>query len=137
MTGNIGWRSVHENKVCFVAKYDFPYHQQDELNLRYDVCTGENVKTIHQKSLADNFLEKPTGLPDELMLLRPFWSTWAQYKADVNQTIVLDFARKIQSEGFELSSHVEIDDNWETCYGEAVFDPAKFPDVKGMNFWNT
>jgi len=66
------------------------------------------------------------------MLIRPFWSTWAQYKTEVNQSIVLDFAKKIKEEGFEQSSHVEIDDHWETCYGEAVFNPAKFPDAAAM-----
>ncbi len=130
----LGWRSVQENKVCFVAKYDFPYHLQNELTLRYDICAGENIKTIHQKSLQDNYLEKPTGLPDEVMLLRPFWSTWAQYKENVNQSIVLDFARRIKSEGFELSSHVEIDDDWESCYGEATFSTTKFPDPQGRPF---
>ena len=123
---------MHENQVCFVAKYGFPYHKQEELQLRYTVCTGENIKTVHQKSLQNNLIEKPTGLPDEIMLLRPFWSTWAQYKEAVNQSIVLDFARRIQTEGFELSSHIEIDDDWESCYGDATFNTNKFPDVKGL-----
>ena len=78
------------------------------------------------------YYEKPSGLPDETMLVQPFWSTWAQYKTSVNQTIVLDMARKVKSEGFELSSHIEIDDNWESCYGDATFNSEKFPDPAGI-----
>lgn len=68
------------------------------------------------------------------MLLYPYFSTWAQYKRDVNQSIVIDFAQQIVSRGFEASSHIQIDDNWETCYGEGAFDPIKFPDPAGRSF---
>ena len=43
----------------------------------------------------------------------------------------MDFANAIRANGFE-DSQLEIDDDWETCYGEAEFDPAKFPDPGGM-----
>jgi hypothetical protein len=49
----------------------------------------------------------------------------------VNQSTDIDFAKRIQSEGFEQSSHVQIDDDWDSCYGEARFNTNKFPDAKG------
>jgi len=108
-----------------------PFNQRSELVLRYDVCVGDNIKDAHQKTMA-KFYEKPTGIPDETMLIHPFWSTWAQYKTNVNQTIVLDMAKRVVSEGFLLSSHMEIDDHWESCYGEATFSADKFPDPAAM-----
>ena len=36
-------------------------------------------------------------------------------QTDVNQSLVLDLANKLQAEGFQTSSHIEIDDDWETC----------------------
>jgi len=101
--------------------------------LKYDVCIGDNVKSVHQSTMK-KFYKKPNGLVDETMLIRPLWSTWAQYKADVNQSIVLEFARRVVSEGFALSSHIEIDDNWETCYGMEEFDLNKFPNPAGLLF---
>ena len=70
-----------------------------------------------------NFLAKPTGIPDERMFERPVWSTWAQYKADINTSVVKQFAAEIRDNGFQ-DSQLEIDDNWEVCYGDAVFDSA-------------
>ncbi len=66
------------------------------------------------------------------MIKHPIWSSWAQYKADINQSTILDFARQIRENGFE-ASQLEIDDNWEVCYGDAEFDTGsgKFPDPGG------
>ena len=50
----------------------------------------------------------------------------------MNQDRVLTFASQIQENGFN-NSQLEIDDRWETCYGELTFDTAKFPDPKQMN----
>ena len=104
-----------------------------KFSLKYDLCVGsadETFKDVHQRAIT-KYYAKPRGIPDERMLLQPFWSTWAEYKTEVNQTIVLDLANRIIEEGFANSSHVEIDDNWETCYGEAEFDLNKFPDPAG------
>ena len=73
----------------------------------------------------------PSGYPDARMITSPVWSTWAQYKQDINQSVVIDFARKIQEHGFE-NSQVEVDDKWEECYGDATFDPIKFPQPASM-----
>ena len=42
------------------------------------------------------------------------------------------FAGNITTNGFN-NSQLEIDDKWETCYGDFTFDRVKFPDPKGMN----
>ena len=61
------------------------------------------------------------------MMTFPIWSTWAQYKTPINESVVLKFANDILDNGFN-NSHLEIDDNWENCYGDAKFDSKKFPD---------
>jgi len=45
-------------------------------------------------------------------------------QADINESVILDFARSIRGNGFS-SSQIEIDDNWESCYGEATFNTVK------------
>ncbi|XP_035704784.1 myogenesis-regulating glycosidase, partial [Folsomia candida] len=135
----VSWDTNRPGQICFVSADAYPYDKRDVLTLKYTVCTGDNVKTVHQANF-NKFYQKPTGLPDQTMLIRPLWSTWAQYKTDVNQSIVLDYANQVMSRGFELSSHIEIDDKWEPCYGQEEFDFNKFPDpaemvsqIKAMN----
>lgn len=123
--------STHPDKVCFTARDTMPFSKRAPLTLKYDWCTGADVKEVHQ-FVRNQFFDKPTGIPDEEMLIRPLWSTWAEYKTNVNQSIVLDYAKRVISEGFVHSSHIEIDDHWEPCYGEEVFDTQKFPDPKAM-----
>ncbi|OXA42081.1 SITS-binding protein [Folsomia candida] len=127
----VSWNTVRPGQLCFVSSDTFPYDTRSSLSLKYTVCVGENVKTTHQTHF-HKFYQKPTATPDERMLLYPYWSTWAQYKTAVNQSIVLDYADKIISYGFSSSSHIQIDDKWETCYGEGTFDPVKFPDPAAM-----
>jgi len=66
------------------------------------------------------------------MLLKPLWSTWAQFRENITEEKVLALARDIIGNGFVNSSHVEIDDKWETCYGENEFDTIKFPNPSPM-----
>lgn len=124
--------TTRPGEVCFVAKnHHVTFEPREVLRMNYEWCLGSNVKEVHQLAV-NTFFGKPDAIPDEAMLIRPLWSTWAEYKENVNQSIVLEFSRKVISEGFGLSSHIEIDDNWEACYGEERFNPEKFPDPKVM-----
>jgi alpha-glucosidase len=90
------------------------------------LCASSDARSM-QDYAAAHLWRRPAGAPDTRMLTQPVWSTWAQYKADINASVVLDFGREIVARGF-TASQLEIDDNWETCYGEAAFDPDRFPD---------
>lgn len=114
-----------------MAQDKWPYKSRPQLELKYNVCTGKNLLEVHKKTLKKYYTVPPIGQPDPTMLLRPFWSTWAQYHEDVNQSAVLDYAHRLVKEGFTLNSHIEIDDDWETCYGNHEFNPVKFPNVTG------
>ncbi|CAG7837491.1 unnamed protein product [Allacma fusca] len=126
--------TVHKDQFCLVAKDVFPFVPREEVRLNYELCgllPGENLLDLHRRTLL-KYYKKPEEVPDQTMLLRPFWSTWAQYHTDVDEKIVLDYSQKIKDEGFLANSHIEIDDNWETCYGEQEFNLQKFPDPAGM-----
>lgn len=76
-------------------------------------------------------LPHPGKIPPEKLFELPTWTTWARYKTEVNQKVVLQFAAEIQEHGYPYGV-MEIDDRWQTHYGDLAFDPARFPDPSGM-----
>lgn len=46
------------------------------------------------------------------MFRRPIWSTWARYKKNVTDEVVLEFGQEIVDNGYE-DGQLEIDDFWE------------------------
>jgi len=124
------WNPLSEQQLCFSAKNEYPYKFRQTLKLAYDVCVGNNILHVHQNTFP-KFYDKPTGSPDQDMMLKPFWSTWNEFNANINQSIAMEHARRILDEGFTTNSHFEIDDGWEDCYGKNTFNPIKFPNPAG------
>jgi hypothetical protein len=101
--------------MCLSTKHHPPYPTTEDddgsLTQRYQFCAAENARSM-QEYAALRLWQRPRGLPDTLMMTYPVWSTWAQYKADINASVVLGFGHEIASRGF-AASQLEIDDNWE------------------------
>lgn len=115
--------------VCFIAQVTAPYSSGRSRNfLSYDIAIFDDVRKAHEYAIAQ-YLKKPTGYPDELMIKYPIWSTWARYKTLVNHDVVLAFADEITQNGFP-NSQFEIDDLWEICYGSLTVDVLRFPSMK-------
>lgn len=55
---------------------------------------------------------KILGHPNRKMIERPIWSTWAKFKRDVNDEVVLEFAKEIVDNGYP-DGQFELDDDWE------------------------
>ena len=85
-------------QMCLSAKHDRPYvkpETMDQLTLEYKICSAANVKEM-QLYGARNLLGLPQGIPDLRMMTDPIWSTWAQYKTNINESVVLQFAGDIR-----------------------------------------
>lgn len=76
-------------------------------------------------------LGKPSAPPPAELLTAPIWTTWARYKADIDQARVIAFADEIRDNGF-AGGTLEIDDKWQAMYGDTSFDPQRFPDPAQM-----
>ena len=114
--------------MCFSAKYGtvgFNNFDSRYPVLKYKICQSDNVKNIHTK-MAAMFLPKPIGIPDVKLFKYPIWSTWAEFRKDINQSDVVKFAREILANKFP-HAQLEIDDNWTPAYGDYEFDVKKFP----------
>ncbi|KAF5301695.1 hypothetical protein FQR65_LT08782 [Abscondita terminalis] len=128
------------NKVCFSAKVTSPYSpQRERVILQYTLVARDNARNAHLHAV-ENFLGKPTGHPNFKMIERPIWSTWARYKRDVNDQVVREFTKEIADHGY-ADGQLEIDDDWEDCYGALAFRESKFADIdetvayiKSLNF---
>ncbi|WP_055489947.1 glycoside hydrolase family 31 protein [Streptomyces sp. TP-A0356] len=63
---------------------------------------------------------------------RPAWNSWAQFYTHVDQAKLLEYARKLHDNG--LDGHtLQLDDKWESHYGNMTFDPKAYPDPKAMS----
>lgn len=121
----------YENKLCFSARNSLPYNTRvDTRTFIYHIGIASDAKTAHMHAV-QTLLGHPTQYPDERMVKYPIWSTWALYKAAIDDSIVREFANAITTNGFE-NSQLEIDDDWEDCYGALTFRKSKFPDIKKL-----
>lgn len=128
------WNADDSDEFCLASKDEQPYvkkNADDPLILKYSVCVGNDIRTVHEHTIQSVYA-RASAIPDERMITHPIWSTWAQYKADINDSTVMQFGNEIVNHGFE-NSQLEIDDNWESCYGDATFSTdLKFPNPAGM-----
>lgn len=102
--------------------------------LTLTLSTTENVKEALLTSLSNlrsTFGPAPCNQSKMNMMQYPIWSTWAQYKRDIDQEKVLTFASEIVDQGLSRSV-MGIDDRWSSAYGELRFDPVKFPNPSKM-----
>ncbi len=92
-----------------------------------------NIKAdaVHAHRALVGEVGHPQKTPPLELFGAPVWTTWAQYKDEIDQATVLDFAHQIVDNDYP--HHVlEIDDRWQTQYGDFEFDPQRFPDAKAM-----
>jgi alpha-glucosidase len=119
---------------CFTSMNVHPYNLNENdissLQMKYTTCSSNNVLDVHKLWITENDI-KPQGVPDQRMIVYPDWSTWAPFKSDINTSAVLQFANDILGNGFPISQ-LEIDDRWQTCYGEQVVDTTRFSNMSGL-----
>ena len=62
----------------------------------------------------------------------PLWNTWGQFYTTIDQQKALAYAEGLAASG--VPGHtVQIDDKWESNYGNFTFDTTKFPDAAAMS----
>jgi hypothetical protein len=122
--------------LCFKSNaHATPYSQipATPVILTYDICQvdmnanrSSYLNRLHSHVI-NSYFAKPTGLPDLQMFKYPIWSTWAKYKKNITDEVIFAFATEIRDFAQTRVAHLEIDDFWETAYGNLEFDLAKFP----------
>lgn len=122
-------QNINGNTFCLISKNESPYDlRMQSADMYYSIGISTDAVTAQRKAVW-KYLKKPTTVVDRRMIEKPIWSTWARYKADINGATVEAFASEIEKSGFS-NSQIEIDDNWEECYGALKFNETKFPNIK-------
>ncbi|KAK9907636.1 hypothetical protein WJX75_007337 [Coccomyxa subellipsoidea] len=106
-----------------------PEAESEWVAMRVAVCAERDARAACQLALRS--LTPPRLSPSKDLLEAPIWTTWARYFSRVTQAKVLKYAHEIVSRGLQRSV-MEIDDRWQSAYGDLEFDALKFPDAPGM-----
>jgi myogenesis-regulating glycosidase len=101
----------------------------DTMSVRVALCATSNAFEAVQMALGTH--TPPRQVPSRDVIKAPIWTTWARFKTRVDQAKVLQYAQEIADRGLQRSV-MEIDDRWQTAYGDLAFDAKKFPDAVGM-----
>ena len=98
-------------------------------DLAFTITVDEHILESYHSLVEDVGI--PPKTPPLALMGAPIWTTWARYKDRIDQDKVLAFARQIKDNRYPY--HVlEIDDRWQTEYGDLAFDPERFPDPGKM-----
>lgn len=89
------------------ADYYSKYLTQNQINNRivqmeYKVCYDHNILKSWKNQIIRNIPYRAES-PDIISIKNPIWSTWAEYKVNINQSAVLDYARRIKNNNFSYS----------------------------------
>ncbi|GAB6022746.1 hypothetical protein CHUAL_006842 [Chamberlinius hualienensis] len=123
-----------QNAICLTVEYKNPYINTKGRPLVMDIDMTWNDPPNMLKLWKSNSLTHfgyPEAIPSMKMALSPIWSSWVTFKTRVNQKTFLNFTEEIYARGFP-ASQMELDDNWESCYGDEEFSKKKFPDPSSM-----
>ncbi len=99
-------------------------------SLRLDLLVAANIHDAVRRII--DTVGYPRSTPPADYFKLPIYTTWVEHKTAVSQAKVLEFAHAIRSNKLPAGV-IEIDDKWESHYGDTRFDTAKFPDPKAMN----
>ncbi|UJR31861.1 hypothetical protein I4U23_019335 [Adineta vaga] len=124
--------SMNKKHLQLISEYRTPYRQSTfhSHQFQYKLLQHVNMRDLHL-TMINRYLGKPTDIPNPRMITDPIWSTWAQFKQNINTEKVLNYAEEIVRRNFPRSQ-ICIDDDWTPHYGVLDFDTTKFPDPKQM-----
>ncbi|KAI1726011.1 glycosyl hydrolases family 31 domain-containing protein [Ditylenchus destructor] len=132
-----GYLTVHaqDNKPPYS---NFQPDNQQPAFLEYEIAIDKQDPKTRSKCFMEfylrtfqKYLKAPIDIPDETMIEKPIWSTWAQYGKGVTEQNALEFNDRIKKYGFAMSQ-LELDDSWARHYGDLEVNATKFPNFANM-----
>uniref|UniRef100_A0A182NR22 Glycoside hydrolase family 31 N-terminal domain-containing protein n=1 Tax=Anopheles dirus TaxID=7168 RepID=A0A182NR22_9DIPT len=111
-------------------KFAFVNRQTPFPELKYTVCSGPDMKTLHnglmQKSLWDGLTERDNDVIKSL-LREPVWQIPASKQEDLTETAIYNYTESIIALGYLRLGHVLVNEFWQRTIGDFRLDPERFP----------
>ncbi len=98
-------------------------------SVTYDLIIADDIRGVVRRLI--DAVGYPAATPPQAFFRGTIYTTWVEFKTDINQEKVLAYARAIKSNDLPCAV-IEIDDLWEHRYGDLEFNPERFPDPKAM-----
>ncbi|XP_053693350.1 myogenesis-regulating glycosidase [Sabethes cyaneus] len=120
------------NKFCLQGRNDnFAFvnrlSQYPELN--YEICTGPDMKTLHngllQKSLWDGLTENDNAIIKSL-LREPVWQIPASSQEELTETAIYNYTENVIASGYLRLGHVLLNEFWQKHIGDFTLDADRF-----------
>nr|XP_029726765.1 myogenesis-regulating glycosidase-like isoform X2 [Aedes albopictus] len=126
----------NNNQICLRGKNDnfaFVNKLANYSSLDYKVCTGPDMKTVHngltQKSLWDGLTENDNAIMKSL-LREPVWQIPAFSQDELTETVIYNYTENVIASGYLHVGHVLINEFWQKNIGDFKFDSDRFPTLE-------
>ena len=139
------WYSSKGVGIWIRTPFDFKYSINEEIDgkadgllriespqaseLQYDILLDSDVTALLRRIVKE--IGYPAQTPPADYFKLPIYTTWVAHKTGVSQQKVIEYANQIHNNKLPCGV-IEIDDRWESHYGDTEFDSMKFPDPKAM-----
>jgi len=139
------WYSSKGVGIWIRTPFDFKYSINEEIDgkadgllriespqaseLQYDILLDSDVTALLRRIVKE--IGYPAQTPPADYFKLPIYTTWVEHKTGVSQQKVIEYANQIHNNKLPCGV-IEIDDRWESHYGDTEFDSMKFPDPKAM-----
>jgi myogenesis-regulating glycosidase len=107
----------------------FRFNIKDTAVMEYRLIIGADIVQVYDTYV--NLVGRPRAIPPEGYFSKPIFNTWIEFKVDVNQAGLLEYAGTLREKGFPCEVFM-IDDMWQKAYGDHAFNEKKFPAPKAM-----
>lgn len=118
--------SITKDHLCLESRgdKDFPYQYSYPIVLKYTICTGKDMRTLHQDMML-NYRIPLTGNSGKEFLASPIWVS--NRKELLTQPSVQNFANHIMEHTSKLSGFILLDSRWQRQEGSLDFNYKFFP----------
>ncbi|GIY92344.1 myogenesis-regulating glycosidase [Caerostris extrusa] len=121
--------SISKDHLCLESRRDrdFPYQTTHPIVLKYTICTGKNIRSLH-KDMMLNYRSLITDTAGRVFLTSPIWV--ASPRKVLSQESIQDFANRIMEHTSKLPGFLLFDSRWQKQEGSLDFNETTFPNPR-------
>ncbi|XP_055953812.1 myogenesis-regulating glycosidase-like [Argiope bruennichi] len=121
--------TIKKDYLCLESRRDkdFPYQITNPIVLKYTICTGKNMRTLHKEMML-NYRSLVTDISGKVFLMSPIWV--ASPREVLSQESIQAFANRIMEYTSKLPGFLLLDSRWQKQEGNLDFNDTNFPNPK-------